>query len=155
MLTRIEARFWGKVERQSADVCWIWRGTLVRGGYGQFSVRPGQRCAAHRFAWELSNGAIPDGLFACHRCDNPPCVNPAHLFLGTPKDNMQDKVAKGRHTNQYVGQTHCKRGHEYSAENTRVDSRGVRICRACRRAGSRTTCLATDASLVVKGALPA
>jgi hypothetical protein len=65
-------------------------------GYGVFNSPYSKSDNAHRFSWRLRNGVIPDGLFVLHRCDNPPCVNPDHLFLGTQRDNMIDKVAKGR-----------------------------------------------------------
>lgn len=77
------------------DECWPWRGTIRRKGYGQMSVA-GRTRLAHRLAYELAVGPIPDGLQVCHRCDNPPCCNPAHLFLGTAADNQHDKGAKGR-----------------------------------------------------------
>jgi hypothetical protein len=88
---------------QTADPsqCWPWRGSLNPAGYGQIQDYVGDRyrpVLAHRVAWELVNGPIPDGLFACHKCDNPPCCNPGHLFLGTPLDNVQDMIAKQRQT---------------------------------------------------------
>ena len=83
-----------------------------------------------RVVWERTFGPIPEGLFVCHRCDNPRCINPGHLFLGTPKDNMRDKVLKGRHASQL--KTHCPRGHEFTPENTYwYSSRQGRKCRAC------------------------
>jgi hypothetical protein len=75
--------------------CWEWTGCQDANGYGRFCLK-GQRRLASRVSWMLHNGAIPEGLFVCHKCDNPPCVNPAHLFLGTAKDNMQDCKRKGR-----------------------------------------------------------
>src|SRR5678816_1649164 len=79
--------------------CWLWTGSTNPSGYGQLfrSWRKGSRPAlAHRIAWELFNGPIPDSIFVCHRCDTPSCVNPKHLFLGTCSDNMQDCSKKGR-----------------------------------------------------------
>lgn len=86
-------RFWAKVDTSSD--CWLWTGARVR-GYGQFSLGDHQRVYSHRFSYSLAYGPILDGLNVLHHCDNPPCVRPDHLFLGTDLDNMQDKVAKGR-----------------------------------------------------------
>lgn len=87
---------WKKVERGADDVCWPYTGARVPFGYGIFTVNY-RTVIAHRLAWELTNGTIPEGMQVCHTCDNPPCCNPAHLFLGTPLDNMRDKMRKGRH----------------------------------------------------------
>lgn len=67
------------------------------GGYGSFSIKPERPVMAHRYSWIMQNGSIPDGMIICHKCDNPKCVNPDHLFLGTHKDNTQDAIAKKRH----------------------------------------------------------
>lgn len=97
MKTRTE-RFWAKVEKRGPAECWLWLASRNAQGYGKFSVASGRgHMGAHRAVWELVNGAVPDGLWVLHRCDNPPCVNPAHLFLGTCRDNHLDMVAKGRH----------------------------------------------------------
>lgn len=94
------ARFWAKVDRRGADECWEWRGWRKRGGYGAFffPVRLARRRygSAHRLSWALAHGDAPGDICVLHRCDNPPCVNPAHLFLGTLADNNRDKEAKGR-----------------------------------------------------------
>lgn len=79
---------------QFTETCWIWD-TQQKHGYGQLRAF-GKLYRAHRFSYELHFGPIPEGLFVCHKCDNPPCVNPDHLFLGTAKDNIQDMIAKGR-----------------------------------------------------------
>lgn len=98
MPTRIAdvvTHFWSKVEK--TDGCWLWLGRInaARGGYGTFdSHRVTKR--AHRFAYELTYGPAPDDIEVCHRCDNPRCVRPDHLFLGTRKDNAEDCVRKGR-----------------------------------------------------------
>lgn len=78
-------------------------------GYGKISEggRAGRDLMAHRVAWELANGPIPEGMYVCHKCDNPPCCNVDHLFLGSPADNMWDKVNKGR-ANAARGEGHCK-----------------------------------------------
>ena len=86
-------RFWARVER--GDGCWEWRGTRRRDGYGQLMVN-GKLIRAHRLAYELSVGPIPPGLSVCHRCDNPPCVRPDHLWLGSRAENLADMTAKGR-----------------------------------------------------------
>jgi hypothetical protein len=96
-------RFWKYVEK--ADGCWPWTGGVDSQGYGAFGVE-GKQWKAHRFSWELHNGHVPDGLCVCHKCDNPPCRNPAHLFLGTYADNVRDCHKKGRNREQRGRHSH-------------------------------------------------
>ncbi len=89
----IEERFWDKVDKKSDDECWEWIGAKSN-GYGDFWN--GKRIKAHQYSWILHKGEIPKGMLICHHCDNPACVNPNHLFLGTVRDNLIDMVNKGR-----------------------------------------------------------
>ena len=88
-------RFWSKVEVAQPWECWGWKAGVDHHGYGQFSI-DGHKNGSHRIAWQIINGDIPDGMYICHHCDNPACTNPAHLFLGTAKDNASDRDQKGR-----------------------------------------------------------
>lgn len=93
--------FWAKVKRGANNRCWPFTGSS-RGkmGYGRVTLPRPIRCiAAHRMAWVLANGEIPDGMFVLHNCDNPKCCNPDHLWLGSIKDNNRDKIRKRRHWN--------------------------------------------------------
>jgi len=92
-----EERFWVRVNIPvDPDACWEWIGSKASSGYGSMMIDKKDNYLVHRFSWELHHGPIPDGMFICHQCDNPLCVNPNHLFCGTPLDNMRDMIAKGR-----------------------------------------------------------
>lgn len=91
----LEERFWPKVDVRGLDDCWEWRGSKDGCGYGMIKADKVTR-RAHRVSWRLHNGPIPKGMQVLHHCDNPGCMNPAHLFLGSNMDNVQDKVQKGR-----------------------------------------------------------
>lgn len=94
---RIEDVFWLRVERRGDDECWPWQGASVKFGYGHVYHQNVYLGTSNRIALELSLGrSLGDGMFACHRCDNPPCCNPAHLFEGTARDNAMDAARKGR-----------------------------------------------------------
>ena len=94
-----EVRFWKYVKKMPSG-CWEWQGGRLKGGYGQLRL-PDGHVLAHVFSWRLHKGPVPKGLLVCHKCDNPPCVNPEDLFLGTHQDNADDRTAKGRSV--YVG----------------------------------------------------
>jgi hypothetical protein len=108
--------FRAKIRLDLISGCWNWQGNLTSGGYGsvgRVKVSGGRNIRAHQLSWIIYNGEIPRGLWVCHKCDNPSCVNPEHLFLGTPKDNAQDKITKGR-ANHPIG---VKTGHAQLDEN--------------------------------------
>lgn len=97
----LEERFWKKVTVGAG--CWTWTAHRDRDGYGQMNLdSTGKKVSAHRAAWQIANGPVPDGMFVCHSCDNPSCVRPSHLFLGLPVDNTRDMIAKGRRHRQEV-----------------------------------------------------
>lgn len=151
-------RFWSRVEK--TPTCWLWLGSRDQRGYGTMRFQ-GRNQRAHRIAYQLAVGPIPEGLLACHHCDNPSCVRPDHIFIGTMADNIRDCVNKGRHgsvtkpESQVRGDqngarkhperlargerhgmikhrpTHCKRGHPL------VMRRGHGIYQICRTAKQR------------------
>jgi hypothetical protein len=143
----VDQLFWSKVRQ--GEGCWEWQGHLNTAGYGYFILKR-KTYPAHRFSVELANGEITNGLHVCHKCGNPRCVRPDHLFLGTHADNMRDMRQKGRGYVQprrtidlvdpdwpCADENHCWRGHEFTYDNTYVDRRGVKICRTCSRHNKR------------------
>ena len=123
------------LEKRSTPIpeagCWIWEKAVNNKGYGVIRLKK-KNVYAHRMSYETFIGPIPDGLIVCHRCDTPCCINYRHLFLGTHLDNLIDSVNKGRGIRGKSRWTHCKRGHEYTEDNTYLWN-GHRDCRACRR----------------------
>lgn len=146
--TSLEEHLWHYVEVIDDDTsCWEWSGTRITAGYGTFRHDKIQY-PAHRLMYELHNGLEPNSIrpytqHVLHKCDNPPCVRPDHLALGTASDNMKDMIAKGRGQNASI--THCPHGHEYTPENSMMKNinGGVwRRCRTCNNINRRRRYLA-------------
>ena len=130
MTNALVQRFFDKVRYSNG--CWTWLNYRNGAGYGIFNVH-GKNMGAHRFSYSYFIKE-PKELCVLHHCDNPPCVNPFHLFLGTKADNMIDMSQKGRSGNSK--KTHCPQGHEYNKSNTRITSKNYRICRCCHKVKS-------------------
>ena len=120
-------RFWSKVDMDGD--CWLWTAGRDTGGYSSFSVK-GRRLYGHRFAYEALVGPIPDGLEIDHLCRVRHCVNPGHMEPVTSRENTLRGIAPAARN---ARKTHCKRGHEFTPENTHMRPNGHRQCRACRR----------------------
>lgn len=146
--------FWKRVTPSPGEACWEWRtGNGTRPArYGNISLYGGReagiKCiSAHRASWIIHHGDIDDKLLVCHKCDNPACVRPDHLYLGTQSENIRDCIAKGRFTQLRVHlpdmalKTHCPSGHAYDPANTGVSTRPNggknRYCRTCQREWAR------------------
>lgn len=124
-------RFFSKIKWTTTAKCWEWNGHLNSRGYGLFRLK-GKDVFAHRVSYLFEYGELPDDMFVCHKCDNPKCIRPDHLFLGTQKDNMADCRSKGR--NFWANKTHCIRGHKLSGSNIYINpSTGSRVCKECRK----------------------
>lgn len=115
----------------SDDGCWNWTGALSR-GYGQLTHN-GKHQTAHRFVFNNFVEPIEDGMWVLHHCDNRRCVNPHHLYQGTPVDNRADMLTRQRWSHPWAKRTHCKKGHEYKISGFSVAKDGSRVCLVCQR----------------------
>lgn len=129
-----ESDFWSKVGPPDPITgCRLWQGAEMERGYGQF-VMGGKVKRAHQWSFFFSNGCEPEN-WVLHRCGVKLCVEPAHLYDGTPKDNAQDGLRLGE--NYQASKTHCVNGHAFDDENTSIATNGQRVCRACSRESAR------------------
>ena len=129
----INEYFWSKVSESKVSDCLEWRISDKSRQYGRIVI-DGKAYGSHRASWFLTQGAIPEGLFVCHACDNKLCVNPGHLYLGDNRENQKDAFAKGilKPINPHIGKTHCRNGHKYDEDNTYYKPKnGHRDCKKC------------------------
>lgn len=128
-----EDRFWAKVAKSTPGACWEWTASLKTTGYGQFNDGHGRIRSAHRFAYELVFGPVPEGLVLDHLCRNPRCCNPAHLEVVTQRENIMRSPTAPPALN--AQKSHCKRNHPLSGDNLRIRLRPnrlpERVCRTC------------------------
>lgn len=132
-MTVPDGRFWSKVEK--SDGCWMWTAATGGGGYGRFKI-DGRLHTAHRVAYELAIGDIPEGMQVDHLCNEPACVRPSHLRVCTPVENLMAEHSMTVPRANSL-KSHCPQGHPYSGGNLRTTQAGRR-CRACEQSYNRT-----------------
>ena len=119
-----------RLSEKKENGCLIYHGSRTVKGYPRVLFKGRQRLI-HRLNWEIARGKIPDGKFICHTCDTPECINIEHHFVGSPNDNIQDMVKKGRHYHLYKKTGVCRRGHKITKKNTYTRPDGYDSCREC------------------------
>lgn len=128
-----EMRFWGRIK--ITDGCWLWQGAVNTTGYGMANWSDGEKnIVAHRLAYRMLVGEVPEGMRVCHTCDTPRCCNPAHMFLGTQKDNAADCKAKGRNTGGRKD-PHAAVNEQVVREMRRLKAEGTKTIDLARRFG--------------------
>lgn len=133
--SKFKMRFYKKIETSTSG-CMEWTASKYPDGYGMVNVGGTPR-RAHRVSLVMEGFNLLDTDCVCHKCDNPVCVNPQHLFIGSKKDNSQDMLKKDRHYSHGKTKTHCKNGHEFTDENTQLFNGGkFRYCKECKRVKS-------------------
>lgn len=116
-------RFWPKVNKSGGPgACWPYTGYINQEGYGQFSLTSQRAINAHRYAYIITNGPLEEGMKVCHKCDNPPCCNPAHLFEGTAMDNVQDMINKGRKVKGKPNPNYGESHHNHLLSSEQIDA---------------------------------
>ena len=125
-----EERFNAMITPEPNTGCWLWTSTISRTGYGKI-WNNGRLVLAHRYAYEMAKGPIPEGLQVDHTCSVTCCVNPEHLEAVTPRENCRRTIDRGRGNNGQSVKTHCPAGHPYAGDNLYESSNGHRHCRAC------------------------